>query len=202
MTAGATGKIHTHTCTRTCTRTRTQSHKARATQALLGHLQGAPLCRVPAALQSEPRDRGAVRNPNTASVQSLTERVCACTRPTESSRACTRELRGQRPRVSWQTGKPGQGGAYLLAHRGELSMALSLPASTLGCPEGPWPGRQDAVLRRDFATCWLCDIRKAPLLSGEDVVRGCPGGWKMRSCPQVGKRLPQWAGPPSVSSLE
>ena len=48
--AGTTSKTHTHTHTHT----HTEVHKARPTQTLLGHRQGAPFSRVPSALSLSP----------------------------------------------------------------------------------------------------------------------------------------------------
>lgn len=49
-----------------------------------------------------------MRNPNLASVQSVTDHTCVCIRPSDPH-TCRCELRRQRPHVPRQMGRPGRG---------------------------------------------------------------------------------------------
>lgn len=93
-----------------------------------------------------------MRNPNPASVWSMTDHACACTPPLDPH-TCRCE-NGHKDHASLgRRGDQGGESPYLLVHRSGLN-ADTRPARQ-GVLRGPWSGRRDAALRPGFATCWL-----------------------------------------------
>lgn len=88
---------------RTCTGAQGQTHPDTPEASAGSSVQPCPRCS-----ESEPRDGGATRNPSLASVRSMTDHACVCTRPSDPH-TCRCELWRQRPHVPRQTGRPGRG---------------------------------------------------------------------------------------------